>query len=109
MEAKPVQANRSGGRAPDPPVEVAPPEQPTLGGGEHQPIGAALAVGSQVLGQGGGRHRRQGHGAPAGLGLGRPPGEVAVDLGRLLGASDPLMQQVDPLDPQADQFPPTQP
>jgi hypothetical protein len=34
---------------------------------------------------------------------------VAVDLGRLLGASDPLMQQVDPLDPQADQFPPAQP
>jgi hypothetical protein len=38
-----------------------------------------------VLGQAGGRRRRQGDGAPAGLGLGRPPGEVPLDLGRPFG------------------------
>jgi hypothetical protein len=64
-----------------------------------------MAVGGQVLDQGGGRHRRQGHGAPTGLGLGRPPREAPVDLGRLLGDGDPPMEQVDALDPQADQLP----
>jgi hypothetical protein len=77
--------------------EVAPPQQPTLGGGEHQPLRARLAVIAEVFSQGGGRHRRQGHGASAGLGLGRPPGEVPVDLGRLFRHGDLLMEQVHPL------------
>src|SRR4029453_17031126 len=44
-----------------------------------------------------------------GLGFGWPPGEVPVDLGGLLGDGDPAMEQVNPLDPQADELAPAQP
>jgi hypothetical protein len=70
VEAKPLQADRSEGRAPHPPLEIAAAQQPTLNGGEHQPLGAGLAVGGQVPGQSLGRHSWEGHGAPTGLGRG---------------------------------------
>jgi hypothetical protein len=68
--AQPLQADRSEGRAPHPPLEIAAAQQPTLNGGEHQPLGAGLAVGGQVPGQSLGRHSWEGHGAPTGLGRG---------------------------------------
>ena len=52
-KAKPRQAGCSGGWLPHPPVAVAAAQQPTLGGGEHQPGSDRLAVGGQLLGQGG--------------------------------------------------------
>jgi hypothetical protein len=77
VEAKPLDASRPGGRPPHPTTEVASSQQSPFWGWEHQPIRAALAVGVQMVGQGGGRDRRQGHGAPAGLRLGRAPLKAA--------------------------------
>jgi hypothetical protein len=68
------------------------------------PRRAGLGELGQMLGQIDGGYCWRGDGAAAGLGLGWARNELTVDLGHLLGHRHPTMQQVDPLDAQADQL-----
>lgn len=78
VEAEALDADGLGRGEPDTAAEVAAPEKPALGRREHEPLGALLGPGPEVLLERVGDEARHRHRALAGLALGR-----AVDLGDL--------------------------
>lgn len=94
-------------RLPDTSAEVSSAERFAFRRCEGQPrIGAVLGdVCCEYFDQ----ERRQRHGAPRGLGLGRPEREMAAHFGQRLFDTEAAPQEVDPLDAKRGEFPEAEP
>src|SRR6266498_4007418 len=106
---KALDPDRFDGWEPDAAAEVAAPQEPALGRREHEPLGALLGPGPEVLLERVGDEARHRHRAIAGLALGRAGSVLAVDLGDLLDHRHRPRPQVYPVLPQPDQLTPAQP